>query len=70
MSIRALAKDLYKAQQSVDRIEKELENADPKRADLLRGELRQAQAELTMLKKMMAGEKEASSFRKKFSGFK
>ena len=70
MSIRALAKDLYKAQQNVDRIEKELETADPKHADLLRGELRQSQAELRMLKKMMEGEKEGASFRKKFSGFK
>ena len=70
MSIRALAKDLYKAQQCVDHLEKELKTADPENTERLCGELRQAQAELRMLKKMMAGEKEGAAFRKKYSGFK
>ncbi|WP_163339358.1 hypothetical protein [Desulfopila sp. IMCC35008] len=69
MSIRALARDQYRAQQNVDQLEKALEKAAYTEAEALKVELRQARAELTMLKKMMSGEKENVQFRKKFSGF-
>lgn len=69
MSIKALARDLYKAQQNVDRLEKALENAKPPELAALEVELRQAKAELQMIRRMMEGEKESSSFRKKFDGF-
>lgn len=68
MSIKAIAQDLYKAQQKVSSIEKKLESASPKEADILRGELRVAKREYDMIRKMLDGEKESSSFRKKFGG--
>ncbi|MBA3005132.1 MAG: hypothetical protein KKB91_08830 [Proteobacteria bacterium] len=62
MSIKLLAIELYRAQQNVARIEAQLEvsplfeNAD------LREELRQAQAELQQLRKMLEDKKTSSSF--------
>ncbi len=69
MSIRALARDMYRAQQNVSKLEKELETASPDRHEILQNELRQGLAELKTLKRMLDGEKESSSFRKKFQGF-
>lgn len=69
MSIRLLARDLYRAQQNVERLEKELQVARGGRDEALQIALRQAQAELLMLRKMLNGEKESSDFRRKFQGF-
>ena len=69
MSIRALARDLYRAQQNVARLEKQLAEAHPSEVEEIRNELRGARAEQTLLRKMMNGEKESSDFRKKFKGF-
>ena len=69
MSIKALARDLYRAQQNVARLEKLLAEAPPAKAEEIRNELRGAKAEHALLRKMMNGEKESSEFRKKFKGF-
>ncbi len=69
MSIRALARDLYKAQQRVDRIKKAMEQAGPGQGSKLETELRFALKELELLRKMLDGEKESGEFRKRFSGF-
>lgn len=69
MSIRALAQDLYKARQEVERLQKILQEADPGESDGITQELRAAQKELEILRKMLDGEKESGSFRKRFSGF-
>lgn len=69
MSIRALAREMYRAQKNVDRLETLLENTAHGEAGELRDELRAAKAEYNMLRKMMNGEKESSAFRKKFKGF-
>jgi len=69
MSIRALALDLYRAQQAVDKLQKALSAAAPAEKDGIAGELRAAQKELEMLRKMLEGRKESGSFRKKFSGW-
>lgn len=69
MSIRALALDLYKAQQQVERLQKALSVAAPAEKDGVAQELRAAQYELKILRKMLDGEKESGSFRKKFSGY-
>lgn len=69
MSIKAIARDLYRAQQQVSKIEKKLETASPTEQDVLRGELRVARSEVNMLRRILEGEKESSSFRKKFQGF-
>jgi hypothetical protein len=66
MSIRGLALDLYRAQQKMDRLEKELRVRPPGEQDALREELRHAKAEWQLLRKMLDGEKETSTFRRKF----
>ena len=69
MSIRLVAKDLYKAQQNVDQLEKKMVEASA--ADLLSlaGELKFALRERDMLRRMLDGEKESGQFRQKFQGF-
>ena len=69
MSIKLLAVELYRAQQKVDSIQKEIEKADYKEQESLKSELRVAGKELQMLRKMLDGQKESGSFRKKFTGF-
>ncbi|WP_136799206.1 MULTISPECIES: hypothetical protein [Desulfosediminicola] len=69
MSIKAIARDLYRAQQKVNEIEKKMETAGLAEQDNLRGELRVASNEFNILKRMLDGEKESSDFRKKFQGF-
>ena len=66
MSIRALALELYAAQRKVSELEKRLETASPTEEEVLRAELRVAQQELKMMRKMLDGEKENSNFRKRF----
>ncbi len=61
MYLPALAKDLYKAQKEVEGIEKKLEQtSDTAAQEALKGELRQANAELSQLRKIMEGRKEQS----------
>jgi len=69
MSIRALALDLYKAQQKVAQLEKDVEHASNREKEVLTQELKFAQKEWQMIRKMLDGEKEAGSFRKSFSKF-
>ncbi len=69
MSIRAVARELYNAQQKVSKLEKELEIVSAEGKDMVHAELRHARAETQMLRKMLDGEKESSSFRQKFKGF-
>jgi hypothetical protein len=65
MSIRALALELYRAQQAVDTLQKALEKAPPAERDGLTQELRVARKELEMLRKMLEGRKESGLSRKK-----
>ena len=61
MYLPALAKDLYKAQQEVEQLERELELATSVAAqDKVKDELRQVNAELAQLKQIMEGRKEHS----------
>lgn len=69
MSIRALAKDLYKAQQSVDQLQKKIEAANPGEKIHLEGELKLAVQDRDLLRRMLDGEKESGNFRKRFDGF-
>ena len=69
MSIRALAKDLYRAQQNFDRLKTVYESAAPAERQALAQELNLAEKELQMLRRMLEGEKESGEFRKKFNGF-
>jgi len=69
MSIRHLARDLYKAQQKVDELQKSHDSATEKEREGLGQELNIARKELQMLRKMLDGEKTSGSFRQRFSGF-
>ncbi len=69
MSIKLLAVELYRAQQKVDSIQKEIEKADYKEQESLKSELRAARKEWQMLRKMLDGKKESGFFNKKFSKF-
>ncbi|BHH83530.1 hypothetical protein [Desulforhopalus sp. 52FAK] len=69
MSIRLMAKDLYKAQQSVDQLQKKIDSAEPKDIASLEAELKIVTQERNMLRRMLDGEKESGEFRKRFDGF-
>lgn len=69
MSIRAIAVDLYKAQQKRDAIKTKLEAACPADLASLEIELRGAEQEYKMIKRMLDGEKESGAFRTKFGQF-
>ncbi len=69
MSIRALALELYRAQQRVDQLQKRHDAAAQVEKAELGRELKFAQKELEMLRKMMDGRKEAGQARKRYGGF-
>lgn len=69
MSIRALAKDVYRAQQNFDRLKTAYDSAEPADRQAMAQELNLAEKELQMLRRMLDGEKESGVFRKKFNGF-
>ncbi len=57
MSIKALALELYRAQQKVIRLEKEFSRADIQDKDRIKEELKAADAERVQLRKMLDGAK-------------
>ncbi len=63
MSIKLLAIELYRAQQNVGHIEAQLEAAPLNALEVVREELRQAQAELRQLRKMLDDKKVSSSLK-------
>lgn len=69
MSIRLIAKDLYKAQQNVDQLQKKYDDSSVTEKNVLMVELNVAIQERDMLRRMLDGEKESGAFRKRFDGF-
>ena len=63
MSIKLLAIELYRAQQNVAHIKAQLEAAPLSTLEVVREELRQAQAELQQLRKMLDDKKTSSSLK-------
>jgi hypothetical protein len=61
MSIRLLAKDLYRLQQEIDKLEKELEEAPPDRREHLQAQLRGVRAERNHLRRVLDGQKDSPS---------
>lgn len=59
MSIRLLARDLYRVQQEVERLERELQDAPLDRRPGIEDRLRRARAERTRLRRTMEGQKDA-----------
>ena len=68
MSIRAMALELYRAQKKVAELHKAIAAARPDAAAKLKQELKEAEKEMLMLRKMLDGKKESGEFRMKFSG--
>lgn len=69
MSIRLIAKDLYRAQQSVDQLQKQIDSSSEAEKNDLALELKAAIQERDMLRRMLDGEKDSGDFRKRFDGF-
>ena len=69
MSIRLIAKDLYKAQQNVDQLQKKYDGSSVTEKTILGIELKAVIQERDMLRRMLDGEKESGEFRKRFDGF-
>lgn len=69
MSIRALAVDLYKAQQKVAQLEKAIAEGGEVEKNAMAQDLAIAKKEQEMLRKMLDGEKESGDFRKRFKNF-
>lgn len=63
MSIRAIAKDMYRAQQAVGKLEAELEKALSQDKEAILENLRQAKAEWQLLRNILNGEKAPSPFK-------
>jgi hypothetical protein len=59
MSIRLIARDLYRLQQEVDRLEKEIASAAPDRIDGLKDKLRKASSERDRMRRALDGQKRA-----------
>lgn len=68
MSIRAMALDLYRAQQNVEALQKKHDSATTEEKKALDQELNLAVKEMKMLRRMLDGEKESGAFRQRFSG--
>lgn len=66
MSLRDLARELYRAQQQVERLEKLLSAATPEQEVTIRQELQDALAERRQLQKMIDGRKDSSPLPRKF----
>lgn len=69
MSIRLMAKDLYRAQQNVDQLRQKYDICSVAEKTVLGVELKAAVEERDILRRMLDGEKESGEFRKRFDGF-
>jgi hypothetical protein len=59
MSIRLLARDLYRLQQEVDKLEKQLADAPFDRQESILARLRAARAERDRLRRVLDGQKDS-----------
>ena len=64
MSVRMIARDLYRLQQQVDRLESRLQACPPGKREELEEELRKAKAEREHVKRMLEGAKKEPPYRK------
>ena len=55
MTVQLIARDLYRFQQEVDRLENELTDSPPARHDALKLKLAQAKAERDQMRQMLDG---------------
>ena len=66
MSLRDLARELYRAQQQVERLEKLLLSATPEEETIIQGELQDARAERRQLQKIIDGRKDSAPLPRRF----
>ena len=66
MSLRDLARELYRAQQQVERLEKLLLSASPEEEVGIQHELEEARAERLQLQKIIDGRKDSSPLPRRF----
>ena len=66
MSLRDLARELYRAQQQVERLERHLLSATPEEETAIQCELQDARAERLHLQKMLDGRKDSSLLPRRF----
>jgi hypothetical protein len=59
MSIRLIARDLYRLIREVAELEKQIDDAPPERQEALTEGLRKAKAELNCLRRVLDGSKES-----------
>jgi hypothetical protein len=64
MSIRMIAKDLYRLQQKVEHLELEVNTAPPGKKEGLEEQLRRARAERDRIRSMLEANKEPAPYRK------
>ena len=64
MSIRLIAQDLYRLQQEVDKLEKQIKATDVKKREVLKDRLRKLTAERNRMRKILNGEIDRSSQKK------
>jgi len=64
MSLKMIARDLYRLQREVDRLENELRARPVASREGLEEQLRRAKAERDRVKRMLEGTKEESPYRK------
>ena len=60
MSIRMLAKELYRLQQAVEKLEEELASAAAGQQEMIETKLREARAERSRLRAILDGQKDSS----------
>ncbi|SPD73723.1 conserved hypothetical protein [uncultured Desulfobacterium sp.] len=64
MSIRLIAKEIYRLRQQVEGFEEQLKNTPPEKRQWLEDKLREQRAELTKMQRMLDGAKEPSPYKK------
>jgi hypothetical protein len=64
MSIRLIARDLYRLKREVERLEKEMDSAPSEERDLLRDLIRKTRAERDRVQRMLDGAKDPPPYRK------
>jgi hypothetical protein len=64
MSVRMIARDLYRLQKEVDRLEGQLKVCHPEKREELEDQFRKAKAERDRVKRMLEGSKGEPPYRK------
>ena len=64
MSVRMIARELYRLQQEVDRLESRMKDCPPTMREDLEDQLRKARAERDKVKRMLEGTKDEPPYRK------